>query len=162
MKLLLNNYEPIFEGIKHIFCNEDKPENHNILVTDKTRDTVSVYENEKWTNKNKNHIYRFLFGQVMKQMDNLIIDNNNLNIDLEKTNVVFFDELGEKITYNNSDLKDFNSEKKYFLNPSNIKKYKSRLNNVFYDANKIVTKTKIKNKKFTKTKKDLDLILEKN
>jgi hypothetical protein len=165
LKLILNNDEPIFEGVKHIFCNENKPENHNVLVTDKSRNTVAVYENEKWTNKDKNHLYRVLFGQVMKQIDELIIKNNNLDIDRNKVNVVFFDDdtnnNGDEITYNGNDLTDFNDEKKYFLNPSNIKKYKSRLNNVFYNANEMVANTKIKNDKFIKNYKNLNKIIMK-
>jgi hypothetical protein len=164
LNLMLDKYEPVFESIKHIFCNKDKPENHNILVSDKSRNTVSVYENNEWTNKNKKYLYRYIFNKIMKQIDGLIIEKNNLNIENDDSTAIFFDDIkgNDDITYGDVKLIKFNKEKKYFLNPLNIKKYDLRLNNVFYNVNMMILETKLKNEIFIKTSKTFCIIADKN
>ena len=47
MNSILNNDDPILCAVEKIHCNEDNPEQHNILINDKTRNNIYVYENRR-------------------------------------------------------------------------------------------------------------------
>jgi hypothetical protein len=142
---ILNDSEPVMKGIEKIYCNKNRPENHSILTTDKTRNDVLVYENGEWINKNKNYFYRNVFNHVALQIDNLIKKENNL----DDNNGIYntFNNLSyyNNITYKGHGIKNFVKEKKYFYNPFNNGKVKVKINNIFYNSRGFVAITKIRN-----------------
>ena len=84
----------ILKMIENIYINEELPEFHNIMITDKNRGYVKIYDNGKWKTDNINTI-------------NLVLDGV---ITHSKT---ILDELNIKYINNNKAKSRINTSKKY-------------------------------------------------
>lgn len=58
--------------IENLYLNPEKPENHNIYITDKNRGYVKVYNNGRWETKNIN---------ILDEIINNVVDFFNLSIE---------------------------------------------------------------------------------
>ena len=59
--LLSKGYMSVPEFIKYLHFNKNKPENHNILLSDFTRNYLNVFNKNKWELKNKKETMDKLF-----------------------------------------------------------------------------------------------------
>ena len=82
-------YSSVPKLIKLVHCNKDKPENHNIYVSNMKDKFVHVYENENWTLENEDILetmidrYMNILTEKYKEMkpelgDGLVIDYDKL------------------------------------------------------------------------------------
>jgi hypothetical protein len=94
MDTRLYGKEIILKMIENIYINEELPEFHNIMITDKNRGYVKIYDNGKWKTDNINTI-------------NLVLDGV---ITHSKT---ILDELNIKYVNNNKAKSRLNTSKKY-------------------------------------------------
>ena len=58
--------------IENLYLNPEKPENHNIYITDKNREYIKVYNNERWETKNIN---------ILDGIINNVVEYFNLSIE---------------------------------------------------------------------------------
>ena len=157
MKEILSNEDPILHAIEKIHCNENIPKQHNVLIKDKTRNNIFIYENEKWNLKNKNQTLNNIYSSTIKKITDKITDKENDIIEVVNTNI--------PDKYENVETENFVSERNYFYkNPKNMKKTSSRVNELIYNNKEIINNTKNKNdsllKKNNKVKK-IKKIMEK-
>ena len=71
----------ILQMIENIYINENLPEYQNLIITDKNRGYVKIYNNGKWKTDNINIINMVIDG-VISQSKNILIElkqNNNNN-----------------------------------------------------------------------------------
>ena len=85
-QLLKGPYSMIPKLIKEVHFNENKPENKNILLTNKNDNKVKVFSGTKWIYKNKNEtIDKLVDGKYFildSHFENMIdkLNNSNKNI----------------------------------------------------------------------------------
>ena len=138
MKSILNNNDPILCAVEKIHCSKDAPLQHNILINDKTRNNIYVYENDNWILKDKSDTLKNIYGLAMKNITDKITNSDNkieeiVNMDIQTK-------------YKDTTTDNLVDEKKYFYkNPNNIKKHTKRLNDMFYSHKNMINETKRKN-----------------
>lgn len=71
LKNIFDGESILLKFIEELHCNKNKPEYHNILITDNSRNIVQVYENNKWNVDNKNNVIHSIIGRTIKQLDNV-------------------------------------------------------------------------------------------
>jgi hypothetical protein len=84
----------ILKMIENIYINENLPEYHNVVITDKNRGYVKIYNNGKWKTNDPNII------------------NSVLNSILEHSKIII-DELYQIYINNNNNKNRLNTSKKY-------------------------------------------------
>jgi hypothetical protein len=135
---ILNDDNPVLCAVEKMHCNKNIPEQQNILINDKTRNNIYVYENNNWILKNKRDVLRNVYCSAMNQITNKINNDNknfedNFNVDIKEY-------------YNGIKTKKFVHEKRYFfISIINMKKHSMRLNDVFYNNKIMISKNKIDN-----------------
>lgn len=60
---LFDNGSIFLNLIEDIHCNPDNPEYHNILITDKNRNGINIFRQDKWLVENKNIIMQDLINR---------------------------------------------------------------------------------------------------
>ena len=96
-------YGAIPKLIKHIHCNPEHPENHNIKITNKKQPFVSVWEEEKWVIKDKKEV-----------LENMVDKGYNLIDD-------YYDDEGKEIL-DNKKIKIYNKFQNDYDKNKNVKK----------------------------------------
>jgi hypothetical protein len=143
---ILSNKNPILCAIEKIHCNKNKPEQHNVLINDKTRNNILVYEDEKWILKEKDNVLKNIFFNTFNKINEKIAQNIIENGDSKNT-------INDENTYKNIKIENFTNEHKFFFkNLKNMIKHTSRVNNIVYNNKPMINETKNKN----------DLIIKKN
>lgn len=61
----------ILKIIEQIHCNPKFPEYHNILITDRNRNIINVFEDDQWTLLNKNIIVQNLINRSYIHLDSI-------------------------------------------------------------------------------------------
>lgn len=110
--------------IEEIHCNPNIPENHNILITDKSRNSANVFEDEKWISRTKTDIMRRLINRSYVHLVDLkekLVDKYKEKID-EEIKKIIFDEFDTLYL-----------EHKRLLQQS--------INNIIYDNKKMIKET---------------------
>ena len=69
----------ILQMIENIYINENHPEYHNLIVTDKNRGYVKIYNNGKWKTDNINMINMVIDG-IVSHSKSIIIELKQKNI----------------------------------------------------------------------------------
>lgn len=128
-KILKDGYSSVTNLIEYIHFNKEKPEYHNLLLTNKREKTVYVYNGDIWELKNKDDVIynlynegcAFIFDKYDKIKENKILDKKSIE-KLERFRKDYdddFDKLQksrqediELIMYNKRDLIS-ESKKKY-------------------------------------------------
>lgn len=153
--LINSNYQGkqiILKTIENIYINEAHPEYHNLIITDKNRGCIKIYNNGKWKTDNIDLI-NMVIDDVVYQSKNILIElkqqyNNNNNKTLERLNtsekyinlcnLEYFEDLKDELE-NNIGLinrcKDFR-----------VMVYNDTIN-LFHDNKDILLKTQKNNKK---------------
>ncbi len=121
LELILKNGNPILFAIEKMYCNEKNPNQHTVLVTDKNRDSVQVYENKKWIVKEKKYVMINILGNIIKELEHETLNGKN---DDETT-----------INFRNEQLY-------YFKSMENMIKHNTRANNTFYNNRQMILDTK--------------------
>ena len=145
MNAILTNDDPILYAVEKIHCNEDNPEQHNVLINDKTRNNIYVYENEKWNIKNKSQTLNNIYSSTIKKIADKITNKDNDIIEVVNSNI--------PDKYNNVSTDKFIDERNYFYkNPKNMKKTTTRMNEMIYNNKNKIVESKNKNDLFVKKK----------
>ena len=135
IELMLLDSNPMLFMLKKMYCNTEIPEQHSILITDKNRNTMKVYENNEWVTKEKTCEIMNILNTTGSQME---------------SNIVNYDKTDKKMA-------NYINEKLYYTkNIENMVKHTERANIVFYDNRQIVLNTIKKNKEIMiKTHNDM-------
>lgn len=92
--------QKILKTIENVYINEDYPEHHNIVITDKNRGYLKIYENGEWKtydfnlintlidnvlNQSKTYIFELKQNYIIKNIEKIYINNthpyyNKLNV----------------------------------------------------------------------------------
>ena len=148
MSAILNNEDPILCAVEKIHCDENNPKQHNVLINDKTRNNIFVYENEKWNLKNKNQTLTNIYSSTIKKITDKITDKEHDIFEVVNANI--------PNKYNDAETKNFVDERNYFYkNPSNMKKTALKMNDTIYNNKKTIIETKNKNEVFIKKKNNI-------
>jgi hypothetical protein len=129
---IFKDKDPILKAVETIYCNKNKPHQQNVLITDKSRNNIYVYDSNEWNLKNKKDILMNIFGSTINKIDN-IINNDNANND----------------NANNEKYANFYNEKKYsFSDIKNYLKHSGRLNITFINSKNMILENKMKHEQF--------------
>lgn len=145
LKSILNSNDPILHAVEKIHCNENKPEQHNVLIKDKTRNNIYVYENNKWNIQNKSQTLANIYSSTINKITNTITDNEYDILEVVNADI--------PENYNNVKTDNFINERNYFYkNIKNIKKTTTKMNDILYNNKKMIIESKNKNEVAIKRK----------
>ena len=148
--LLIENGKKIFlKTIENVFLNPDKPENHNIYVSDRNRKYVKTYNNGRWDTRDMNIIddiidnvvnyYNFSIEEIKKDYEKYEKLKNQINSKIkyvEYCDLDFLEDLKEKqIEENINNEKTINRCKEF------RKMVYDEIITLFHDKKDIVLKT---------------------
>jgi len=55
---------------KHIYCNKEHPENHNMKISSLYGNYIQVFENDEWVHKLKNEVLENIVDKTYGKLDN--------------------------------------------------------------------------------------------
>lgn len=130
---VLDSGSIMLKVIEEIHCNPENPEYHNILITDKNRNIVNVFRENRWSSESKNIVTKSLVNRTYLHL----VDLKEKLVKKYKQQIE--DEI-QKFIFNQLD--DYYLEHRRILN--------QRINNIIYDKRDMVKDTYEKHKEAKK------------
>ena len=107
-----NPYTAIEKIIKHIHFNIQKPQNMNILHTNRRDNSVKIYDNNsddvlEWQTKNKDMVFEFMFGKSRNTLEKIPNKLKQIKTNIDETKLFKLQAHLAEIDYNKKTKKEY-------------------------------------------------------